>query len=198
MSMFDNIKVKKDLPLTEELKNLPINWKEVTFQTKDLDNCLFDYFITEDGELVCEHVELEYVYYTEEERKQKGHRPWDLVKETIEKSRHNEKVNLHGKISFYSMETISETEEAWIDFEAYFIYGKLDKIELLKVEKHKSKKYDTEKWVQEMQKRKNSFSHKLGKYTGWFWLWKQIGKTCVNTSHVLQDANRFIYNHLIG
>lgn len=198
MGMFDNIKVKRDLPLTEELKNLQIDWKETTFQTKDLDNCLFNYVITEEGELLCEHVELEYVYYTEEERKQRGHKPWDLVKETIEKNKHNEKVNFHGKISFYSMETISETEEAWIDFDAYFIYGKLDKIELVKVEKHKSRKHDAEKWMEEIQKRKNSFSYKLRKYTGWFWFWKQISKVCSATSRILQDANMFIYKRLIG
>ena len=41
--MFDYIKCKAKLPLNEELNNLPIDWGDVSFQTKDLENCLLEY-----------------------------------------------------------------------------------------------------------------------------------------------------------
>jgi hypothetical protein len=40
LGMFDNITVKKKLPLTKELKALDVKWDEEVFQTKDLDNLL--------------------------------------------------------------------------------------------------------------------------------------------------------------
>ena len=54
MGMFSYIKCKKELPLTDELKNLSVKWGEVQYQTKDLDNCLETYIISEDGELLEE------------------------------------------------------------------------------------------------------------------------------------------------
>ena len=49
MGMFDNITVKKKLPLTKELKALNVKWDEEVFQTKDLDNLLDNYEITKSG-----------------------------------------------------------------------------------------------------------------------------------------------------
>jgi hypothetical protein len=69
MGMFDEIKFEGNLPLPEELKKLNINWKDYTFQTKDLVNCLSNYWISEEGELFERVVEREYVPYTKEERK---------------------------------------------------------------------------------------------------------------------------------
>jgi hypothetical protein len=79
MGMFDQLKCEKELPLNDELKSLNVKWNEVIFQTKDLDNCLSNYRITTDGELVEDVVEKEYTYYTEEERKKlKG---WHFIKD---------------------------------------------------------------------------------------------------------------------
>jgi hypothetical protein len=195
MGMFDNLKTKKQLPLTDELKALSVNWSDVVFQTKDLDNTLNDYIITEDGDLLCEHVEYEYVYYTEEERKQRGSRPWEIIKETIEKSRYTEKIDFHGKISFYTSETVSETEDAWIDFDAYFIYGKLDKLLLAKVEKFQSSKIKNEKWLDEINKRQNCLSYKLKKRLGWFSFWKSVVFLCNKISYAFQDISLFINRH---
>ena len=195
--MFDSVQVKKELPLSEELKTLQINWKEISFQTKDLENCLLDYHITEDGDLMLENVEYEYVYYTEEEKKHKDFKPWNLVKETIEKSRSTEKVDYHGKISFYTHEEFSDTEDVWIDFEAYFIYGKLDKIELVKVEKFKSHKIKNEEWFKQMAEEKNKLSYKLKKRFGWFCFWNNVSKICLSTSHAFQQLNVLIVRHML-
>ena len=69
MGMFSYIKCNKELPLNEELKNLSVKWNEIEFQTKDLDNCLETYIISDDGSLLEEEIEYEYTYYTEEEKK---------------------------------------------------------------------------------------------------------------------------------
>jgi hypothetical protein len=197
MGMFDNIKVKKDLPLTNELKNLSVDWKNVVFQTKDLINVLNDYTITEDGVLLLEHVECEYVYYTEEEKKQKGNKPWEIVKETIEKSRQTETVDFHGKILFYTHESLNDEEDVWVDFEAYFIYGKLDKINLVKVEKFKSSKFSYEKWAKEENQKTKKLSYKAKKCLGWFWFLKFIIKSCNKLSYGFQNINTFIYKHML-
>ena len=192
--MFDNIKCKKELPLTDELKNLPIKWDDVTFQTKDLDNCLSEYIISENGELLEEVVEREYIYYTEEEKKQKRDK-WDFYKEVIEKNRYTKRVEFHGKITFYEIFDFSETEDIWVDFDAYFNYGKLDKLELVKTKKYESRKIRMEQWKNEYKKKTNSFSYKFKKYSGWFWFWNKIGKISYNISRFFSDIHMFIVRH---
>jgi len=130
MGMFDEIIVKKALPLPKELKKLPIKWSEHKFQTKDLDNCLFEYFIDKKGNLYQIEIENEYIEYTEEEKKNKDYRCWDVYKEVVEISRRNKWLDFHGILRFYDYLNIDEQHDCWLEFEAFFVYGKLDKIEL--------------------------------------------------------------------
>lgn len=197
MGMFDNIRCKKDLPLSEELKTLSVNWPEVQFQTKNLENCLCNYIITQEGNLVEEVVEYEHVYYTEQERKTLNPPPWSFVKNSIEKSRENKIIPFHGKITFYEIFEFSEEQDIWVDFEAYFIYGKLDKINLVKTEKHKSRKIETDKWIEQIKNQQNSFSYKIRKMTGWFWFWKKTSKLAYTVSRMLDWVNIFIVKHLL-
>lgn len=190
--MFDNLKCKKELPLNEELKTLDVKWSDVTFQTKDLDNCLSNYVITEDGSLVEEIVEYKYTYYTQEEKKQKDHKPWNIVKDQEIVKQYTKQVNFHGKICFYEMFDLSDEEDIWVDFEAYFTYGKLDKIELAKVEKHQCRKIRWKQFCEEQEKKKNNFSYKLKKYSGWFWFWNKVGHVCYKLSRFFGDINSFI------
>ena len=60
MGMYDEIYVKQDLPLPEEIKNL-FDWKNYRFQTKDLENYLGEYIINEYNELVEVITEREYI-----------------------------------------------------------------------------------------------------------------------------------------
>ena len=190
--MFDNLKCKKELPLNEELKTLDVKWDEVTFQTKDLDNCLSNYVITESGDLIEDIVEYDYTYYTEEEKKKRNFRPWNIIKDQKISKQYTKQVNFHGKICFYEMFDLSEEEDVWVDFDAYFIYGKLDKIELTKVEKHECRKIRMDEFWKEQEKKKNSFSYKLKKYSGWFWLWNKVSETCYNISRFFSDIHSFI------
>ena len=144
--------------------------------------------------MVEEIVEREYIYYTEEEKKQKRSK-WDLYKDVIEKNRYTKKVEFHGKITFYNIFDLSDTEDIWLDFDAYFNYGKLDKIELVKVEKHESRKIRMKQWEDEYKERTSSFSYKLKKRSGYFWCLNKISKICYNISRFFGNIHTFIIRY---
>jgi len=146
--MFDTIYVKKKLPLTKELKALNINWEEVDFQTKDLENLLDAYEITKTGKL--RHLWQEREWKDDDDAFLKGY--FEVVKEEWRD------VDFHGTINFYtsycddkkyywnhvnddpeqmSWEDIEliPGHDWWLEFEAYFTKGKLDEIKLIKVSK---------------------------------------------------------------
>jgi hypothetical protein len=196
MGMFDNIKVKAPLPLTEELKKLNIDWSNTTFQTKDLDNCLSDYFITESGELKEEVTEYEYTYYTEEEKKDKSFRPWNFIKESKIKNQYQKQLDFHGKITFYELFEVSEEEDVWVDFEAFFIYGKLDKINLIKIEKQKGRKVKLKEWAEEDKKKTNSLTFKLKKYSGYFMSLRKLARLASSASNFFAKLQSFFIRRM--
>jgi len=194
MGMFDEIKCEKELPLNDELKALNVKWNEVIFQTKDLDNCLSNYRITKDGELVEDVVEKEFTYYTDEERKKlKG---WNFIKDEKIVKKYSKKVEYHGIIKFYEMFEFTEEEDIWVDFDAYFVYGKLDKLELAKVEKHECRKIRRDKYFDEWEQRKNSFSYKLKKHSGYFWLLNRLSSVCYKTSNFFGKLHMFFIRRI--
>ena len=195
--MFSYIKCTKELPLTDELKSLSVKWNEAEFQTKDLDNCLENYIISEDGELLEEVIEYEYTYYTEEEKKQKDHKPWNIVKDKKIIKQETEKVDFHGKITFYETFDLNDLESIWVDFHAYFVYGKLDKLELAKVEKYENRKVKMDEYWKTYESRQNSISYKIRKYSGWFWVWNKIGRGCYSLSKVLDSIRYFIVRNFL-
>lgn len=200
MGMFDYFRVKKEIPIPEELKPLNIDWKNLEFQTKDLDNCLIEYFIGEDGFLYEVEVEREYVPYTEEEKKNKNHKQWNLWKDVVEKSRKNVKIDFHGKINFYAYESLNDDEDFSLDYNAYFVYGKLDKIEIVKFEKIPSRKKDFENFVKELERKENKFLIKIKKTIsplGWSFFWKKIAGLIKFFSKKLDAVYYFIYYKLI-
>jgi hypothetical protein len=197
MGMFDNVICKRELPLNEELKSLGVQWDKVVFQTKDLDNCLSDYIITEDGELVEDVKKYEYTYYTEEEIKQRvKENKWLLVKDTKLIEQYNKKVNYHGKILFYEIFNFSDTEDIWVDFEAYFVYGKLDKIELVKTEKQEARDIRMDQWLEEDRKKRNSFIYKLKTRCGWFWFWRKVSNLFYKISRFFTTLQMFAIKRL--
>jgi hypothetical protein len=196
MGMFSYIKCKKELPLTDELKNLSVKWCETQFQTKDLDNCLDYYIISDDGELLEEVIEYEYTYYTEEEKKQKDHKLWNIIKDQKIVKQETKKVDFHGKITFYETFDFNEQEDIWVDFDAYFVYGKLDKLELAKVEKYQNRKLKMEEFWKKHETEQNSFMHKFKKYSGWYWIWSKIGTGCYSLSRFFSEINYFIIRNI--
>jgi hypothetical protein len=198
MGMFDEITVKTDLPLNDELMKLNINWSSSVFQTKDLDNSLDHYEISADGELIKIIIEYEYVPYTKEEQKKVG--SWNLWKDVKEKSRRTEKVDFHGKINFYELLDLSEKEQAWVEFEAFFVYGKLDKIVLYKIEKVESYKLKAKEIEQEFEAIKKTFPYrtkKLLRKLGWSHFWRSVIWSSDKVQSLFSRINRFIYRYIM-
>ena len=146
--MFDTIYVKKKLPLTKELKALNVNWEELDFQTKDLENLLDVYEITKSGKL--RHLWQQREWKDDDDAFLKGY--FEVVKEEWRD------VDFHGTINFYTSycdnkkyywDYVNDDPEQltwedieliqgndwWFEFEAYFTKGKLDDIKLIKASK---------------------------------------------------------------
>lgn len=194
MGMFDQLKCEKELPLNDELKTLNVKWNEVIFQTKDLENCLSDYRINQDGQLVEDVVEKEYTYYTEEERKKlKG---WNFIKDQKIIKEYSKKVEYHGTIRFYELFELNEQEDIWAEFDAHFVYGNLDKIELIKTEKQESGKIRMNKWEEEHQKKINSIPYKLKKRSGYFWLLNKLSMICYKISNFFSRLHTFFIRRM--
>lgn len=142
MGMFDTIFVRSELPLTEELSKLDVKWNELDYQTKSLENCMSTYEITKDGELVAYN---------------------DAWWEDNSVKRETFKVPCHGKILFYNYIQDADGYDWFIDFNAYFTYGKLDKIELENVDKTpvEDRLAKEKLWEEQSKARKKKISYKL-------------------------------------
>lgn len=119
MGMFDDVVCKYPLPDCEE----------TSFQTKDLENALFTYTITEEGRLLVEKYGLESV--PEEERPYYGTKDWDdnPISHVFGSLRRvdvrTEDTCHHGDVYIY---TINEQDE-WIEFKIRFTEGVVSKVE---------------------------------------------------------------------
>lgn len=161
MGMFDTLFVKKKLPLTKELKTLNVNWEEVDFQTKDLENLLDTYEITKTGKL--RHLWQERTWKDDDDAFLKGY--FEVVKEEWRD------VNFHGTINFYTSHCTNDIkylnylddeeqltfddieliqgDDWWIEFEAIYTKGKLQEIRLIKADKTpvKERIYNNKVWA---------------------------------------------------
>lgn len=200
MSMFDEISIEQELSLPEELKDLKIDWKSHNFQTKDLENCMLKYVIKEDGRLLEHVIEREYIPWSEEEKKAKKISAWAFWKEVIEKGEHFDEIDHHGIITFYTYENFDDEQDFWLEYKAYFVYGKLDKIELseFKLEqslKLRNKEID-EKRKQEQSKPWNVFKH-YASYLGWRWFWRKVSSVCYRLHETFSSVQMFILKNML-
>lgn len=202
MGMYDEITVRQELPIPEEIRHLNINWKEYTFQTKCLDNCLGEYII-EDNKLVEKIIERQYVEYTEVEKKQRKAQRlfFPIWKDVIETSSYPKPVDdFHGSITFYAIEELNDDEDFWLDFKAYFIYGKLDKIECVKFEKQSSSKTRLDDVTELMHKHQqcpwNTFKRTVNRW-GWRFVWRRILAALLFVSNQCESARSFIIQHCL-
>jgi len=196
--MYDELTIKTHLPLPEEIKHLNIDWKNHRFQTKDLENCLIDYVLTEQGRLVERVVDREYIEYTEDEKKDR--KPWNIWKDVIEKNERFEDTNFHGTVFFYAFEEFDDKYDFWLDYRAYFVYGKLDKIELIEFKKTKSYKITNrefeERYKLEAKRPWNVFK-RLASYLGWSWFWKKSSNLCQRLSNTFNYIHSFILRNFL-
>lgn len=130
MGMFDSIQCNYPLPLPLEVLDYLPDIYEQEFQTKDLENLLDNYILTEDGELL--EIKKKYKWKDDENSFLKGY--MEVIKEEIVPT------NFHGMVNFYCYETVYEdssltkSKDISIDYLAKFTNGKLSNIELLTYE----------------------------------------------------------------
>ena len=215
MGMYDNITVHADLchllVMPDDVRKLCDDWSGEVFQTKDLDNSLSNYKIASDGLLVEEVVEREYIYYTDEEiaaRKEEAKKAgrkslfddYFPYKDVIVTSRREEVVNHHGTVRFYTSLEYSEDEDVWVEFTAYFIYGKLDKITADEVKKSKSSRRVNQEWMLKRQaealKPLNRLKKQLNKI-GWRKFWHFAGGALYQFEKLVAAARSKIYKHVL-
>ena len=127
MGMFDYIHCKYPLPEPSfDLSSWGVKLNEIQYQTKDLENCLLEYTIRENGELWYDDVEYKWV--DDENAFLKGY--MDVV------SSEQKPVNFHGIITFYCYEDLGEKDGKFycleLDYEAKFIDNKLVDLKLTK------------------------------------------------------------------
>lgn len=200
MGMFDTIICKRPLPLSDLLQELKQDWASTDFQTKDLDCTLSLYVINEDGELHEEIIERDYIPYTEEERKLLTHRSWNPYKEVVVKNKYMKPIAHHGVVKFYTSVEYTAEQDIWVDFNAYFIYGKLDKIELFKVDFHNSQTVNYKIWQEAQTANEKLLWNRIKKclnYVGWRWFWRKVAGCCASGANLLSKLQWAIYGKLL-
>jgi hypothetical protein len=143
MGMFDYICLGDQvaMPVPEEM----VNFKNIQYQTKSLDNTLSCYFIENDGYLYVREN-----FYEEEDKK-------DL--------KEKKKLFYHGIIRFYAYET-TDLVDYCADFDAKFTDGVLQDIKLINFKKneHASRKQTMDRLLELQRNKEKSFSRKIGKF----------------------------------
>jgi hypothetical protein len=130
MGMFDSIQCDYPLPLPLEVIDILPDLYDQEFQTKDLENLLDNYILSENGELL--HVKKQYEWKDDDSAFLKGY--MDVVEEEIVPT------DFHGVLNFYCYETVEEdiennkAKDVTIDYLAKFTNGKLENIEILSYE----------------------------------------------------------------
>lgn len=143
--MFDNISISDALPFSQEMKDLGLDLNNHNWQTKDLDNCLNQYFIQgsrlfDQRYKINEFVDGEPMGYFKREE------PYLAP------------VYHHGEIYFYDfIRDVQDKWDCWVEFKAIFTNGDLDRYELVKFEKtdNAERKQRQKEW-QEQIDRENS------------------------------------------
>ncbi len=170
--MFDNIIIKKQLPLNKTHQKLfsNINWSEQEFQTKDMENCLIKYILDENGKFYEEIVKGKNVRVISEEEEEKLKKqkkfcwPYEFKVESVRKKF----LKITKEILFYEIIKDKNGNEWWIDFKMTLVDGKLKnkiKIEKLYIHRTKRKILDDEKNYQNWyNERNNKFHIKIRKF----------------------------------
>lgn len=172
MGMFDYISVSEKLPVNAELEASNLNLYSRHFQTKDLDNALATYFI-QNGKLYSEK------YKTSGWVEDKTSFMGGYIES---KDPYLEEVPFHGTVDFY--DSIDQDEyDHWVDYRAYFTHGNLDKIELIKYEKHSNtgRKLEMKKLLERDAERAKLWYNKYIFHTK---VWRKIHRF----------LNKFLYN----
>ena len=201
MGMFDTLFVKKKLPLTKELKALNVNWEEVDFQTKDLENLLDTYEITKAGKL--RHLWQRREWKDDDSAFLKGY--FEVVEEEWRD------VLFHGTINFYATHCTNDTkhwdyfddedqltfddielihgDDWWFEFEAIFTKGKLQEIRLIKADKTpvKERIHNNKVWAMKRAEENKRFGRRVVNFLRKFNLYKKAIRSITRLENFLHS-----------
>jgi hypothetical protein len=131
MGMFDTIHVSDQLPFNDEMKELGLDARKYSLQTKDFENCMVEY-VLQDGMLYIKKYEkTEWV-----DGDPKGKSFLDRLGYLHRDGEFLEPTNYHGEIVAYTYENdVMNKWDCWVEFKLKFTSGKLVEKELTKFEK---------------------------------------------------------------
>ena len=136
MGMFDYIKCEAKLPLISDLgETSEVNYNELTYQTKDMNDNMDNYTIRKNGTLWIQKYDAEWI-----PGNPKAKSVCDRIGHAVIKRKWHERIkDFTGTIDFYQipgLETLRNTwkNDYWIEFRATFVKGKMKSIVLLKFE----------------------------------------------------------------
>lgn len=190
MGMFDYIKVKVPLEFPDEIKKLKTS--EFIWQTKSLDNCLSEYIIGEDNCL--KEVVVDGVWKKVPEKNRTS--PWNVA-DFEETNRYEKIIDFHGILKFYCFEEYNNDYDFWLDYEAYFIYGKLDKIKLTEYKKQKSTRGYLDNYLKKKEMESKKIKNKIKKIIGWNFIFRKISKFFYILSSYCSHIQYYILRHMI-
>ena len=208
--MFDNIKCELPLPLNkkEQVKFSKVNWKDVGFQSKDLDCTLSTYIIRKNGKLYGLYIDGENVRVIseKEEKKIKKQGKFCWPYEFKEKSRKYKFEKFTGDLYFYDSIFDEEGNEYWAEFCGKFVsgvlQGKLKKVEIrLSQTANQIKKSEEEfekRLTEEQSKLSNKIKKKLNKITLGYWrmFWITLGGYIRKFANKIQHIDIWINRNI--
>jgi hypothetical protein len=210
MGMFDSIKCELPLPLNkkEQVKFSKVNWKDIVYQTKDLDCTLSTYIIRKNGKLYGLFIEGENIRIIseKEEKKIKKQGKFCWPYEFKEKSRKYKLEKFTGDVYFYDSIFDEDGNEYWAEFVGKFVngilQGKLKKVEIRLSQTAKQIKKTNDEWEARIESDKkklhNRFRVFMNKITfnNWRYLWWNISKGFHRLNAVIVKIEIFINRNL--
>ena len=183
MGMFDYISVADKLPTNAEIDAAGLDLYKEPFQTKDLDNILATYYI-QGGRLFVEKYR---------------HSEWVQDASSFaggyidsQDPYQEELIDFHGKINFYHL-IDKDDHDHWVEYDAYFTHGKLDKLELVKykAESNADRKNDLKNLFAESEKRSKIWYNKYIFHTK---AWRKIRRAMfISLSYVERGISYIKY-----
>jgi hypothetical protein len=173
MGMFDSIRCDYPLPLPLEIVDKLPDIYEEEFQTKDFENFLDNYILTEEGELLFH--KKKYEWRDDDNSFLKGY--MEVVEEKIVPH------PFHGIVNFYFYKTVYSDacrlsgHDISIDYIAKFNNGRLDSLQVLNYEVEDATKrlVDLDKFFKEKQRIRNFWYNKyIFNTTAWNWFKKKV------------------------
>jgi len=172
MGLFDSIYVEKKLPLPKEVAKLKINWKEIEFQTKDLECLLSQYKINNRGQLL---------YLSRETEWAEGEGLFGGYLKTISqewvKHPHTGVVFFYTTVcsdldqkeapffEFASQEKIDAADgyDYQLEFRAKFVDGKLASLDFQSIDAYpiRQKLLDHNEWVKSVKEKESKIDYKI-------------------------------------